>query len=35
MGMGIKCGDTVTITVSGADEEAAEKAMKEFLEKNL
>ena len=35
MGMGIKCGDTVKITVSGADEEAAETAMKEFLEKNL
>lgn len=35
MGMGVKCGDTVTITVNGADEEAAEKAMKEFLEANL
>ncbi len=35
MGMGIKCGDTVTVTVSGADEETAYKAIKEFFETNL
>lgn len=35
MGLGVKCGDTVTITVSGGDEEAAEKGIKEFLEANL
>lgn len=35
MGMGVKCGDTVTITINGADEEAAEKGMKEFFEANL
>ena len=35
MSMGIKCGDTVTITIDGADEEAAEKGMKEFFEANL
>ncbi len=35
MGLGVKCGDTVTITVNGADEDAAEKAMKEFFEANL
>lgn len=35
MGMGIKCGNTITVTVSGGDEEASEKVMKEFLETNL
>ena len=35
MGLGVKSGDTVTVTVNGDDEEAAEKAIKEFMEKNL
>ncbi len=35
MGMGVKCGDTITVTISGADEEIAEQGMREFLEKNL
>lgn len=35
MGMGIKCGDTVTVTIEGGDEAASEKAMKEFFENNL
>lgn len=35
MGLGVKCGDTVTVTINGADEEAAEKGMKEFFEANL
>lgn len=35
MGMGVKCGDTITVTINGGDEEASEKAMKEFLEANL
>lgn len=35
MGMGIKCGNTITVTVSGGDEEASEKVMKEFFETNL
>lgn len=35
MGLGVKCGDTVTITVNGGDEEAAEKGIREFLEANL
>ncbi len=35
MGLGVKCGDTVTITVEGGDEEAAEAGIKEFLEANL
>lgn len=35
MGLGIKCGDTVTITINGGDEAASEMEMKEFFEKNL
>lgn len=35
MGLGVKCGETVTVTVTGSDEEAAAKAMEEFFEANL
>ena len=35
MGLGVKFGDTVKVTVEGADEEAAAKAVEEFLAKNL
>lgn len=35
MGLGVKCGDTVIVTINGEDEEAAEKAMKEFFADNL
>ena len=35
MGMGVKRGDTITVTVNGGDESASAKAMKEFLEINL
>ena len=35
MGLGVKCGDTIIVTINGGDEEASEKAMKEFLEANL
>lgn len=35
MGMGIRCGDTITVTINGGDEETSKKAMKEFLEANL
>lgn len=35
MGLGIKCGDRITITVSGGDEETSEKALRKFLEENL
>lgn len=35
MGLGVKCGDTVTVTIEGGDEAASEKAMREFLEANL
>ena len=35
MGLGVKCGDTVNFTVEGPDEEAAAKAVEEFMKKNL
>lgn len=35
MGLGVKFGDTITVTISGGDEDASEKTMKEFLEANL
>ncbi len=35
MGLGVKSGDTITVTVSGGNEEASERAMREFFEKYL
>lgn len=35
MGLGVKKGDTVKITVEGGDEDASLKAMQEFMEANL
>ena len=35
MSMGIKCGDTVNVTVSGADEEKAAAEIEEFFKSNL
>lgn len=35
MGMGIKCGDTVTVKISGSDEEQAAEKMEEFFKTNL
>lgn len=35
MGMGIKCGDTVTVTVEGSDEGTTAPALKQFFETNL
>lgn len=35
MGLGIKCGDTVKVTVVGEDESAAAEAIREFFENNL
>lgn len=35
MGLGVKCGDTVTVNVSGSDEESASQAMEEFFKSNL
>ncbi|MBR4172872.1 MAG: HPr family phosphocarrier protein [Clostridia bacterium] len=35
MGLGVKCGDTVTFTVEGADEDACADAVLEFMTNNL
>lgn len=35
MGLGIKCGQTVGVEVSGADEDVACEEMKRFFEANL
>ena len=35
MGMGIKQGDTVTVTVEGGDEEAVAAAIQDFFKNNL
>lgn len=35
MGMGIKGGDTVTITVNGTDEETAVSVIEKFFKENL
>ena len=35
MDMGIKCGDEVTVSAEGADEEKAIEALKQFFEANL
>lgn len=35
MGLGVKCGDTITVSISGGNEEASEKTMREFLSANL
>lgn len=35
MGMGVKCGDTVNVTVEGADEGTAAAAMEEFFKFNF
>lgn len=35
MGMGIKCGDEVTVSAEGADEEKAIEALKQFFEAHL
>ncbi len=35
MGMGVKCGDTVSVTVDGADEEKAASEMEAFFNANL
>lgn len=35
MGLGVKCGDTVTVTVSGADEEKAFDEVFGFFKENL
>ncbi len=35
MGMGIKCGDRITVSAKGGDENAAIEAMKKFFGENL
>ena len=35
MGLGAKCGDTLTVTVEGADEDAAAEAMQACFQANL
>ena len=35
MGLGVKSGDTVTVSAEGEDENEAAKGMKEFFETNL
>ncbi len=35
MGMGVKCGDTVNVTVEGADEDTAAAAMEGFFKSNF
>lgn len=35
MGLGVKCGDTVTVTVEGADEETVAPALEAFFQANL
>ena len=35
MGLGVKCGDTVSVTVEGEDEETAAPAMEAFFKAHL
>lgn len=35
MGLGAKCGDTLTVTCEGADEEAAAEALEKFVNENM
>lgn len=35
MGLGIKCGDEITVTAEGKDEAQAAPAMESFLKENL
>lgn len=35
MGLGVKCNETVTVEVTGADEDAACAAMEKFFQENL
>ena len=35
MGMGVKCGQTVEVEITGDDEETAFEGMKAFFEENL
>jgi phosphocarrier protein HPr len=35
MGLNVKCGDTVTVTAEGPDEDAAIQAVRELIETNV
>ena len=35
MSLGVKCGDTVTVSAEGPDEDAALRALSDFFESNL
>ncbi len=35
MGLGVKCGETVTVTIEGEDEEACAAAIEEFFKANF
>lgn len=35
MGLGVKCGETITVTVTGEDEAEAAEAIESFLQNNL
>lgn len=35
MGLGVKCGETVRVTISGEDEAQAARAIEEFFNNNL
>lgn len=35
MALGAKCGDTVTVEVTGAEEEVFAKTLQQFMEENL
>ncbi len=35
MGLGVKKGDEISVTVDGVDEEEAKEAIEDFLKKNL
>ena len=35
LSLGVRCGDTITISAEGGDEEASLEAVKKFMEENL
>jgi len=35
MGLGIRCGDAVTVEIEGASEATSEAALRDFFERNL
>ena len=35
MGLGIQCGDTITVTITGTDEQQAAQAMQTFFQEHI